>query len=202
MGKAEVVIVSATTAGKELERGRDLQRTIDLSHLTGKGKASAREWIQSYHDVFALDPDEIGLSTAIEHRIDTPGARPVKLPCRRLPFAYLKEVDEQLDWMLEKGIIRESVSPWSAPMVIARKKSGAVRICVDFRRLNELTVKDSFPLPRIDNTLDMLSGCRYFTTIDLLSGYICKSRWLRAMLAKPRSSHIEGCTNSHDCHSA
>jgi hypothetical protein len=72
---------------------------------------------------------------------------------------------------LDQGIIEYSTSPWVAPVVLVFKKDGTLRLCIDFRRLNDITLKDSFPLPRIDDTLDKLRRAKYFTTLDLESGY-------------------------------
>ena len=73
--------------------------------------------------------------------------------------------------MLNRGIIQPSVSPWASPVVLVKKKDNTDRFCVDFRRLNAVTRKDSYPLPRIDDALDALNGTRYFSTMDLMSGY-------------------------------
>ena len=73
--------------------------------------------------------------------------------------------------MLEKGVIEPGYSPWSSPIVLVRKKDGSLRFCVDYRKLNAVTQFDSYPLPRIDETLDHLSGAQWFTTLDLISGY-------------------------------
>jgi hypothetical protein len=70
-----------------------------------------------------------------------------------------------------RRVIEESDNPWSSPVVLVRKKNGELRFCVDYRKLNDVTKKDWFPLPRIDNTLDTLSGAKWFSTLDLKSGY-------------------------------
>ena len=82
-----------------------------------------------------------------------------------------QEVDKQVGEMLDSGVIRPSKSPWASPIVLVKKKDGAWRFCVDFRKLNDVTLKDSFPLPQINGLLDTLTGQRYFTTLDLASGY-------------------------------
>ena len=85
--------------------------------------------------------------------------------------AELKELKEQLMELLEKGFIRPSTSPWGAPVLFVKKKDGSMRLCIDYRLLNQLTIKNKYPLPRIDELFDQLSGARYFSKIDLRSGY-------------------------------
>jgi hypothetical protein len=82
-----------------------------------------------------------------------------------------KVVQAECKKMLELGVIQESKSPWSSPVVLVTKKNGEVRFCVDYRRLNALTIKDSYPLTNISDTLGALGGCRYFCTMDLASGF-------------------------------
>ena len=107
----------------------------------------------------------------IRHKIDTQGATPVRQPARRLPFHQRNEVRQMLDQMLQQGVIEPAQGPWSSPIVLVKKKDGSTRFCVDFRKLNDLTRKDAQPLPRIDDTLDALSGACWFSTLDLASGY-------------------------------
>ncbi|GFW96791.1 hypothetical protein TNCV_2159271 [Trichonephila clavipes] len=106
-----------------------------------------------------------------QHRIDTADHQPIKQHPRRLPFAKQEEVGTLLREMQENDIIEPSSSPWASPIVLVRKKDGSTRFCVDYRKLNDVTKKDSYPLPRIDDTLDTLSGHKWFSTLDLKSGY-------------------------------
>ena len=90
---------------------------------------------------------------------------------RRIPPQQVDEVREHLELMLDTGAIRPSNSPWCNAVVLVHKKDGSLRFCIDFRRLNSLTKKDSHPLPRICETLDSLIGAAYFSTFDLTSGF-------------------------------
>ena len=85
--------------------------------------------------------------------------------------AELKELRVQLDELIHKGFIRLSSSPWGAPVLFVKKKDGSLRLCIDYRELNKLTIKNKYPLPRIDDLFDQLRGCKNFTKIDLQSGY-------------------------------
>ena len=88
-----------------------------------------------------------------------------------MPFAVRQEVSRQLQEMEKTGVIQPSNSPWASPIVLVRKKDGSHRFCVDYRRLIEVTKSDTFPLPRIDDLLDQLGGARFFSTLDLASGF-------------------------------
>ena len=112
-----------------------------------------------------------GHTDAVEHNIDTGDSRPVRCTPRRMSSQKIKREETCVDEMLAGGQIEPSESPWSAPVVLVTKKDGGTRFCVDYRKLNLATVKDAYPLPRIDDTLDMLAGKRWFSTLDLASGY-------------------------------
>jgi hypothetical protein len=101
------------------------------------------------------------------HRIDTETHPPVKQRAYRMSEEGHCIVDKECQKMLEKGVIKESNSPWSSPVVLVAKKNGEVRFCVDYRRLNSLTRKDSYPLPNVYDTLGALGVCKYFCTMDL-----------------------------------
>jgi hypothetical protein len=107
----------------------------------------------------------------VYHRIDTGEARLIRQPPRRLPLPKRAEANEMLEDMRQRGVIEESDSPWSSPVVLVWKRNGDLRLCVDYRKLNDVTRKDCFPLPRIDDTLDTLAGAKWFSTLDVKSGY-------------------------------
>ncbi|UYV84785.1 K02A2.6-like [Cordylochernes scorpioides] len=145
-----------------------------------EGTREGLNWIQQkklehllcqYEDVIATSPKNVGRTNVTQHRIDTGGATPVKQLPRRLPMTRRDEVAKLIEEMAEQDVIEPSSSPWASPVVLVKKKDGSTRFCVDYRRLNDLTKKDSYPLPRIDATLDTLSGSQWFSTLDLKSGY-------------------------------
>ena len=122
-------------------------------------------------DIFAESTNELGRTHCTQHTINTGNATPIRQRPRRIPAAYGMETKQFLQEMLQKDAIRPSASPWASPVVLVRKKTGALRFCVDYRKVNSVTKKDAYPLPRVDDTLDTLTGAQWFTTLDLISGY-------------------------------
>ena len=141
------------------------------SPSTDGDKVKFKVLFDKYHDVFAFSDDHLGRTSLVQHTIDTGDAVPIKQRPYRTTPENKQEIDRQVNDMLERGIIPESVSPWSSPVVIVKKKNGEMRFCIDFRSINKITKKDSFPMPLVAETLDALSGTHYFTTLDLKSGY-------------------------------
>jgi hypothetical protein len=127
--------------------------------------------IVKIRDVFAKNSDDFGRTDRVCHWIDTGDVRTISQPPPRLPLAKQAEVDNMLDDMKRKEVIEESEGPWSSPVVLVRKKDGDFRFCVYHRKLIYLTKKDCFPVPSIDDTLDTLAGAKWFSTLDLMSGY-------------------------------
>ncbi|GFY34037.1 retrovirus-related Pol polyprotein from transposon 412 [Trichonephila clavipes] len=149
----------------------DSRPSRKYAELSPEQKSSAERLFQEFEDVFSRNSSDIGHTTVTQHRIDTADHPPIKQHPRRLPFAKQEEVGTLLREMQENDIIEPSSSPWASPIVLVRKKDGSTRFCVDYRKLNDVTKKDSYPLPRIDDTLDTLSGHKWFSTLDLKSGY-------------------------------
>ena len=108
----------------------------------------------------------------MEFAIDlVPGTSPISIVPYRMSASELEELKKQLEELLEKQFIRPSVSPWGAPVLLVKKKDGSMRFCVDYRQLNKVTIKNRYPLPRIDDLMDQLVGAEVFSKIDLRSGY-------------------------------
>lgn len=132
---------------------------------------SVRDLLHQNLPVFSTGNTDLGRTKLTLHQIDTGDAKPVKLPPRRVPLHLQKEVADHVKQMQENGIIRPFCSPWAAPVLLVRKRDGSLRFCVDYRKLNDLTRKDAYPLPRIDDALDSLNNACWFSTLDLASGY-------------------------------
>lgn len=140
-------------------------------HLQPSERDELLSLIEKYRHLFTSSDNPIRQTHVAEHVIDTGDSRPIhQHPYRHSPFER-QQIEQQVEEMLRDGIIRESHSPWSSPVVLVKKPNGTWRFCVDFRRVNEVTKKDVHPLPRIDDILDVLQGSKYFTTLDLTSGY-------------------------------
>lgn len=115
---------------------------------------------------------ELGCSHIVKHKIEIePNTRPIMEPLRRRPLIQIEETRKQVKDMKEKGIIEDSTSPWASAYVVVKKKTGEMRICIDFRKLNAVTKKNAYPLPRIDTCLDVLAGKKFFSSFDFASGY-------------------------------
>lgn len=141
------------------------------SHLEAEQVEQLEKLLAEFTHVFALSESDSGRTNLAYHRIDTGSTRPIKQASRRVPRTKQEEVNTLIRSMEEQGVIEPSQSPWASPIVLVRKKDGSTRFCVDNRKLNDVTQKDSYPLPRIDDTLDSLSGARWFSTLGLKSGY-------------------------------
>ena len=165
-----------------------LQDLVDQTSgdLDGSQRHRLAEVLLEYADIFPVPGDPLtGHTDAVEHDINTGDRSPIRCAPRRMSPQKMTREEECVTEMLTGGQIEASDSPWSSPVVLVTKKDGGTRFCVDYRQLNDATIKDAYPLPRIDDTLDMLAGKQWFSTLDLASGYwqVSLSREARAKTA-------------------
>ena len=158
--------------GRE-ERQRKLRAQLDFSgvRMSEREVETLKEFVSRFDSVFAVDDAELGRTEMAQHVIDTQGSLPIYQRARREPFALRSEVVRMVKEMQDKGVVKPSSTPWSSPIVLVRKSSGGYRFCVDYRKLNGVTRKDGFPLPRIDDLIDRLGGSCIFSCLDAASGY-------------------------------
>ena len=154
-----------------------LRESLRTEHLNKEEEASLRGLCEKYNEIFGLEGDKLGYSTKAEHSITLiPGTKPIYVKPYRLPQAHKEEVNRQVQEMVKEGIIRPSASQWNAPLLVVPKKPDAsgkrrLRVVADFRLVNEATIGDSYPLPNITDILNQLGGAKYFSTLDLASGF-------------------------------
>lgn len=139
--------------------------------LSSEERDQVQSLLREYSSVFAAHDQDLGCTHLVTHDIPLLDDIPVRQRYRRIPPSDYELVKEHIHKLLEAEVIRESSSPYASPIVLVRKKSGSLRLCVDYRQLDNKTRKDAFLLPRIDESLDALTGARWFSTMDLASGY-------------------------------
>jgi len=138
----------------------------DSQEMGVSQKSIFADLLEEFQDIFS-EQIVAGNCDIVQHEIKLLDSHPIKQAPRRIPIDKRAEVDEIIREMKYQGVIEKSFSPWVSPAVLVKKKDGTLRFCVDYRKLNAVTVKDSYPLPRIDDLLDQLSGNAWFTTLDL-----------------------------------
>ncbi|KAL0552128.1 hypothetical protein IC582_011225 [Cucumis melo] len=165
-------VISAIRASKLLSQGTwgILASVVDTREADVS--LSSEPVVRDYPDVFPEELPGLPPYKEVEFAIELePGTVPISRAPYRMAPAELKELKVQLQEFLDKGFIRPSVSPWGAPVLFVKKKDGSMRLCIDYRELNKVTVKNRYPLPRIDDLFDQLQGATVFSKIDLRSGY-------------------------------
>lgn len=149
---------------------------LRLDHLNNEEKINLLKMIADYEDIFFIEGQQLTFTSVVKHKITTSDESPIHTKSYRYPFCHKAEVQRQISKMLDQGIIRPSSSPWTSPVWIVPKKLDATgqkkwRLVIDYRKLNEKTIDDRYPIPNITDILDKLGRCMYFTTLDLASGF-------------------------------
>ena len=155
----------------EEEVVKELFRKQIISNLTVTETDEVMELLYKYRSCFVKSGARLGQTEAFQHEIPTTTLSPINV--RPYPNAWKERqiIQQQVQEMLDLEVIQPSFSPWSAPVVLVKKKDGTWRFCIDYRKLNSVTRKTVYPLPRIDESLSRLEGSHYFTSLDLQSGY-------------------------------
>ena len=152
------------------ERRTKVIEELDLKHLNSEQQGSLRDLLRRHISTIS-DGESFGKTTLLKHTIDTGDAQPVvRQPYRRSP-AESEIIEEEVKKNLRLGAIEQCASPWAAPVVLVRKKDGTTRFCIDYRGLNAVTRKVAYLMPRVDECLESMAGCKWFTGLDLKSGY-------------------------------
>ena len=149
---------------------------VDMGvELTEGQREEVLELCGEYSDVFAMEAQQMGHMLHVKHHIPTGNHPPISRKPHRANLVEQQVIEAEVRELLAQGVIRPSSSPWSFPVVLVPKKDGGHRMCIDYRSLNEVTCSDAYPLPLIDDILDRLNGCRYFSKMDAKSAYHCIS---------------------------
>ncbi|GKA81079.1 putative reverse transcriptase domain-containing protein [Tanacetum coccineum] len=206
-------IISCTKTQKYLLEGCPIfLAQVTMKKAEDKSKEKQLEEVpivQDFPEVFPEDLPGIPPTRQVEFQIDLiPGAAPVARAPYRLAPSEMKELSDQLKELSDKGFIRPSSSPWGAPVLFVKKKDGSFRMCIDYQELNKLTVKNRYPLPRINDLFDQLQGSSIYSKIDLRSGYHqlrVREEDIPKTAFRTRYGHYEfqvmpfGLTNAPDC---
>ena len=171
--------INYTNCSKEYDtyyRTKSILDQLRISHLNSEEKDALFEICSEYSDIFHLPGELLTYTTAIKHEIKTNSDVPIHTKSYRFPEVHKEEVRKQTNIMLEQGIIQPSNSPWSSPIWIVPKKLDASgqqkwRVVIDYRKLNDVTIGDTYPIPQISEILDQLGNSKYFSTLDLASGF-------------------------------
>ena len=172
----EVDVINPPVTSSNQATFDDVMHAIDTSgwtdSLTEKEMMTAETLLKEWKAVFALHDLDLGKAEGFQHRIHLTDDIPVKMRYTQVHPSMVEDVRKHLQMLKDMGVISHSKSPYSSPAVIVKKKSGDIRLCVDYRKLNQKCSSPGYSLPRMHEALDCLSGCQYFSCLDLKSGYL------------------------------
>ncbi|UYV67564.1 hypothetical protein LAZ67_5001228 [Cordylochernes scorpioides] len=168
------LIESSDKLQETQQKSREWSQKINLTLDPGLSEIQRLQLVScldEFIDIFDFGSTPIKPTSTVKHKINTGDQSPIKQRPYRVAPSERRLIQDEVNKMIENHILKPSESPWSSPVILVRKKDGTWRFCVDYRRLNKITKKDVYPLPRIDDALDSLAGSSYFSTMDLRSGY-------------------------------
>lgn len=168
---AQQTVTEPTETASDESITQKLGVNLADSHLSHDQEAKVTQLFNKWQSIFSKGPIDLGNTDLVRHEIHLTEEKPFKEPYRRIAPALFQEVREHLAEMVAADAIRPSESPYSSNVVIVRKKDGTIRFCIDYRKLNLRTIKDAYAIPRIEDSLHLLAGSRFFSTLDLKAGY-------------------------------
>ena len=173
LNKTQMNVINQTEViqqdAQAIQLTNETEPDLSETDLTPEQREQLKKLIQSFSDIFRK---QNGRTTMLRHQIKLiPESKPHNSPPYRYAPAKRQIIEQNIQEMKEQGIIEPSKSPWASPVVLAPKKDGSIRFCVDYRKLNSMTTRDAYPIPRIDDTLDALQEAKFISTLDLRSGY-------------------------------
>ena len=172
VGSLDSVVEVGENVGVDADRTQpEVEPIVDLSHLSRDQKLRVFEAIRKHPGVFSSDDTDIGRASVTEHQIVLYDQTPIYQRPRRFPQPITEELERQCQELSNADIIEPSSSPWSSPIVPVRKKDGSIRMCIDYRKLNAVTIPDKFPVPNLLDSIFGLQGTKYFTKLDCVKGY-------------------------------
>lgn len=192
-------ILKIESNGENESRINKLLERIDFKNLNNEELNSIKQILCDYNEIFYLEGDKLTHTDTVTHKIDIiPGSKPINCRPYRLPMTQRQEIDKQITKMLEEGIISPVNSAYNSPILVVPKKNTSdekkYRVVIDYRKLNDISIGDCFPMPSITDILDTLGKCNYFTTLDLASGY-------HQIVVEPKDRHLTAFSTGTNNHS-
>ena len=155
----------------KLTKDEEFEQNFKIGKVEEEQENEIRRLIEKYKEICAISSTKLGKTNVVKHRINTGDHEPIAQKQFRADKKRRTIIKEEVDKMLKDGIIKKSEGPWSSPVVIVTKKDGSARFCIDYRKVNNITITDAHPLPRIDDLLEQFREAKWFSSIDLASGY-------------------------------
>ena len=163
--------INAEKVKEDANTNQLYEKCVVGDNLSTNQKETMRSLLKKHANLFASDPKKPNRTDRVEHRILTGDSLPVYMKPRRVPVAWEADINQQVEQMLENGIIRPSCSPWNSPIILVDKKDSSKRFVCDYRGLNSVTKKDTYPLPHIHDVVDKMHGSIYWSSLDAASAY-------------------------------
>jgi len=173
---------------KDGKKEIEFEQNFNIGKIEKEQENEIRKLIGKYREICAISSTKLGKTNIVKHKINTGNHKPIAQKQFRADKKRRRIIKEEINKMLKDGIIKKSEGPWASPVVIVKKKDGSKRFCIDYRKVNNITITDAHPLPRIDDLLEQFREANWFSSIDLASGY-----WQIEMDEKDREKTAFSC---------